>query len=321
MKRFIPFFLGITMCFLAYTSYAHVPIKICDFRHNLSSSQSVCNPTAAELTDNNDCTGTVKAYLRVANLATNPVLGQTYSLPAGTPPMYYEYTVDGVTNVIGPITTFTYNYDYKDAQKNLHPIYEYTHDMIFSLDGHCKAPQATNIFFDVRIIDDNGNLWDLYGYGDIGEIFTCAIFEETCNYCDPLCAGSTLDYPGLLACGEPCHGCQSTTRTQTEKVKLHQVSDGDKYAEINEMIESSIKEMQIAPNPFNNEITLSFPSYADSEVVIQIINAEGKMERSIQAVLNTEKTIRLDLTDLTNGIYYCKVQTGKNVETRKIIKI
>jgi len=328
MKRFFPLLLGLFLIIISTnTAYCHVPIKICDFRHLPSSSQSQCNPTAAELTNIGGCQGVVKAFVRVANLATNPIFGNTYSLPSNVPDMYYEYTVDGVVNTIGPINQFVYNFNHKDQNGNNQPIYEFESDMIFDLTGECKAPMATNIFFDVRIVDDAGILYNLDNHGSTSGIFTCLVFEETCNFCHPTCQGSELQYPGLLACGEPCQGCAPPNKlVRQPDNSLTGSASQEALTIVNEIIEKEIienqlQEVTISPNPFSDRLEISLPSNLEAESVIEIIDSKGSVVLKKNVEAKSENSINLDMNDLSNGLYYCRILAGKEVITKKIVKI
>ena len=122
MKRFFPFLIGLTLICLSFT-YNSEPessiseddavnsvVKICDYMRHYGQNQYQCDPSSADLQIDDDCVGTIKVYVRVTNLTSNPVKGKPYGLPTNADDIYYEYISSGIKKTIGPIDSFVYNY-------------------------------------------------------------------------------------------------------------------------------------------------------------------------------------------------------------------
>jgi hypothetical protein len=78
----------------------------------------------------------------------------------------------------------------------------------------------------------------------------------------------------------------------------------------------------IAPNPSSNNVSVRYAMGASAEIIaFEIVNALGISVKSLS--LPNYKygvhDISIDISDLTQGIYFLKVQSNNNVEMRKII--
>lgn len=78
--------------------------------------------------------------------------------------------------------------------------------------------------------------------------------------------------------------------------------------------------VSIQPNPNNGRFIFSFSTNAPIDVTVEVLNALG------QAVFNEtlrgfEGTYRkeMDLTSMSNGVYYLKVKRGERTSTHKIV--
>ncbi len=74
--------------------------------------------------------------------------------------------------------------------------------------------------------------------------------------------------------------------------------------------------IQIAPNPFENELIVK--NDATESVDIQVINVVGQV--ILQQQINAASNVRLNTSDLVNGIYFLKCSNGKQQWTTKVIK-
>ncbi len=99
--------------------------------------------------------------------------------------------------------------------------------------------------------------------------------------------------------------------------------------EVEETCFNSIKEsinvsnISISPNPINNLAFLSMNINSKSSVEICFYNTTGICLKSWQFQNQPpgQKEFKLDLKDLPAGIYFCRVQIGNEMVTKKIIKV
>jgi PKD repeat protein len=76
--------------------------------------------------------------------------------------------------------------------------------------------------------------------------------------------------------------------------------------------------VQIFPNPSNGRITISFDNnFGVAE--ISVMNMLNKVVYSGKTETMTGKTLNIDLSNLTKGVYFIKLKTDRQEETRKII--
>ena len=75
---------------------------------------------------------------------------------------------------------------------------------------------------------------------------------------------------------------------------------------------SKTKEISIFPNPANTEINIVLPENDNAQ--IEISNAMG------QVIIKDQNKNTIDLSNLTNGLYFISVKQGKQSYTQKLIK-
>jgi hypothetical protein len=76
------------------------------------------------------------------------------------------------------------------------------------------------------------------------------------------------------------------------------------------------------PNPANNEIFVTLPFPSGEKVEISIFDIYGKLCINSTLLSNKDETVKIDLSNLSDGIYILKGQskTGKFIEKISIIK-
>lgn len=77
--------------------------------------------------------------------------------------------------------------------------------------------------------------------------------------------------------------------------------------------------LQVFPNPADEQITVFTASENSVKGRILIFNSQGSMVKNVQA--NGENVVRINVSDLTNGLYFLKLESGdKSATTRIVIK-
>jgi uncharacterized protein (TIGR02145 family) len=71
--------------------------------------------------------------------------------------------------------------------------------------------------------------------------------------------------------------------------------------------------LKIYPNPAKKSITIE----TNEEAFIEIINIQGQVIKRINA---NDKAITIDISELTNGMYFMKAKTEKGIVVKKFIK-
>jgi hypothetical protein len=81
--------------------------------------------------------------------------------------------------------------------------------------------------------------------------------------------------------------------------------------------ELKVKDLEIYPNPARNWLYIEMPE-SQQEVLIQIIDMKGSL---VLGQISNGKSIRLNVSGLTNGIYTLKVFSNNSWINKKIVKI
>lgn len=175
--------------------------------------------------------------------------------------------------------------------------------------------------------------------------YNCAInwLEGNIN-ADPV-FDSLSEYPYQLAAGSPCidAGTPDTTGLNLpygDIIGQKRIWDGDgNGSEIIDMgayefgampvgiekkhIRSSEYNVRTYPNPFSEDCFIEFELAKPSRVSIQIYNNMGELltESKNQVYLSGQHKVQLNLIDLKEGIYFCRIQVGNEMVTKKIIKV
>lgn len=344
MKRFIPLLLGLTLVCFSFSNIdvipetttaedcaVNVPIKICDFSdHVVLQNQGQCNPTSIGLHVHNDCTGTITAYLRVANLTSSPILGKSYTLPNGVPDLYYYFIYRNSAVAIGPINTFVYREDH-----GVHPIYEFAHNFTIDISPYCEEG-PTKIEFDVSIKDQMGNDYPLQNHAHPDGIFYCDIFEESCAYCTyppvgcPTSNGD-LNFYNLQACGEQCPStCPPPPPPPPSKLILPTSGLTSTQSDLasEEFTKADFKntdpanlEVTITPNPFSDRLELNFGQQQNSAFTVEIMNSNGRLISKEYFRSNQDQSVYMDVNNLLSGLYYCKITVNNKVLIKKLVKL
>ena len=78
----------------------------------------------------------------------------------------------------------------------------------------------------------------------------------------------------------------------------------------------------IFPNPFSSIVSLSFNIGNEKLISISIIDVTGRIAKSILTnnLSSGNNSIDLDLSELKNGMYFCKINSDKNSQTIKLLK-
>ncbi|HLG35055.1 MAG TPA: T9SS type A sorting domain-containing protein [Bacteroidia bacterium] len=82
-----------------------------------------------------------------------------------------------------------------------------------------------------------------------------------------------------------------------------------------------VNDLKIFPNPVQNEFTI-YPEYSGRFTIsgIELYNVLGNLVLRQQPIVSNEKKITVDVSGLVSGIYFIRLQDGKNARTAKFIK-
>jgi hypothetical protein len=110
--------------------------------------------------------------------------------------------------------------------------------------------------------------------------------------------------------------------------RLKQIDNNGNYEysnviEVNVNIPVKFEVLQNYPNPFNPVTNISFTLPEATNVTLYIFNAIGQQIKAVNAGYREsgKHTIEFDGSDLNSGIYFYKVEAGKNSTIRKMALI
>jgi extracellular elastinolytic metalloproteinase len=142
-------------------------------------------------------------------------------------------------------------------------------------------------------------------------------------------AASTADFNGWIIddvslvdvftySSKACIAANNGTSNQacTDEVKtyvnssLESNTDDESYFDVN-----------VSPNPTNDNIILDVSAPVSSLAKLQIIAVDGRVIRSMPIpVHNDRNQYKIDVQDLSQGIYILKLESGKRIFTTKLVK-
>jgi len=99
-------------------------------------------------------------------------------------------------------------------------------------------------------------------------------------------------------------------------------SDGSRTLTSTNELEQALEALTIAPNPFEDQLTIQFTTAAKKELQISVSDLLGRQLYSTAAIaIAGSNTITLPLLELPIGTYLLSMQSDKGIITRKITKL
>lgn len=82
-----------------------------------------------------------------------------------------------------------------------------------------------------------------------------------------------------------------------------------------------LSKIKIYPNPANDELFVEFPEGRDAEYVLNLCDMPGKVVLSKSVILSTttDKTIRVDISSVSAGMYFINIISNSSSLSRKIM--
>jgi hypothetical protein len=80
-------------------------------------------------------------------------------------------------------------------------------------------------------------------------------------------------------------------------------------------VQSALKGLKVYPNPAENTLSIELNNSNEKSIVISDISG-----RVVLSAKTTNDKINLNITSLSNGVYFVKVQSNNATEVIKVIK-
>jgi len=87
--------------------------------------------------------------------------------------------------------------------------------------------------------------------------------------------------------------------------------------------ENNIQSINVYPNPTTNNVTISYEANQSGMINISLLNTRGILIKSweLMCISSLGQKINVNARDLDSGIYFLRLQIGKKVVTRKLVKL
>jgi hypothetical protein len=194
-------------------------------------------------------------------------------------------------------------------------------DKIFVVSSTLAPDYSTGEFLYRHIIANSsfnlGNSWE--GQIDLNADIQY-IFSE-CAY--PAMAPAIGDYVHVLFQEDPIPGINQwlTNHEPVENHMMHMVLDKDVFVGLKEPADALPFALFIFPNPVTSTICLNLTFKKAGDLSVKLLNQVGQCVYANEAGRYDDgrHSIRLDIPELSPGIYYCVVKHNGNQITEKVI--
>lgn len=204
----------------------------------------------------------------------------------------YQYRMNGVENETGLFTDLgvgEYPYEIENSENCI------VYDTLI-----ITGPTALNFVIEEEIVNDN----------DLTDI-TLAANGGTPPYQYNLDGGDYQDSPIFTDIENGDHTFTVIDANNCEQIISQVVADIDN---------AELQNIQIYPNPFNDELIIKMDQYNDELSHIEIISIDGKMIQTFTPANKEKSDIRLDLSEIPGGIYLLRLATETSSIHKRIVK-
>ncbi|CAN5873350.1 hypothetical protein BH11BAC7_BH11BAC7_16470 [soil metagenome] len=260
------------------------------------------------VTDNNGCTSTTSVTVTepdVLSVFVNAALNPTTC--SGT-----DGSID--IDVIGGTTSYSFLWSNNDTNEDLTNIVAGAYSVTVTDANGCIAttnasindPGAPTVTLALQMDTICGNFPGtiiLSGESPAGGTFSGTGVSG--NTFDPFAAGFGTHF--ITYTFTDVSGCTGTT---TDSIFVDDCMGIETPA---------TSQWSIFPNPTNAELTINTSSEINTDVIVDVYSADGKLIRSENK--QQAKTITLDMTDQPVGVYFIRITANEKVSMYRVVKI
>jgi hypothetical protein len=123
---------------------------------------------------------------------------------------------------------------------------------------------------------------------------------------------------GMMVWQEPTIDIKEETQDSLKSIITHTI---DKTSD-DKIIEDVVIDLLVFPNPSKGEFTIKYDLKKRSDVLVEIVDIKGVSQRTIvniQGQHTGKYQVPVDLSDLTNGIYFVNLSSEGKRRTQKVI--
>jgi enterochelin esterase-like enzyme len=227
------------------------------------------------------------SYVPAVSNGTNTQLLLTMSggLSPNTanPPCYVDFPFDTLGNWVDTVLNRWYENDLSRKVKNLPDEHELAWFMICGTEDYMVTHPTYQVFTDS--LDFYGIEYD-FSYFEGGHVFHPESWMKAVHWMDSIIDLSyqTLGIPGY---------------------------------------QKGFDNFNVYPNPASDQLTISYKSKVAGTILISIINFNGQLMETVGNEFKPAGEYRFvrNISDYKPGVYFCRVQIGNEMVTKKIIKV
>lgn len=291
--------------------------RICG-KSNLSTSNSGNCPAESIPANFNTCgDGYVTISTYTTNLVKKPQYGINYPWPSNYPDMHLSWEYQpGQTNT----TTKLDIWKYIGTHHSGHAIFECQKNLIPKYLENFECNSAFFTFeMPLELVTPSSSGYITYpiiSYAASDDIFSCQVFEETCALCNPpggsgQCQLTLSPFYNF----EICADCEANYCYDQDQAPSDHIGQTQK-------IVSTQVQLEVVPNPFSTNVSISYSTSLESAVKVSIYNANGQKIRSEEKFAGVgNNSFELNTEQLSNGIYYLEISDGVNINVERLVKI
>ncbi|MEO1516792.1 MAG: T9SS type A sorting domain-containing protein [Bacteroidota bacterium] len=239
--------------------------------------------------------------VKVANLASSPVIGQSYSLPSSVPSLYFAVDVQGLLLSTSQVHSFIFKGEYRRGI----PIFEAQMRQTIDYGGLC-AGAISRMNCTIRLQTSDGSPYPVDDNTGLRDIFSCDAFNfPTCsrqrdrtnsdnivfNRRFGVDCGLCIDHPGIID-----HRSSSNVQ-EAQEIQL-----------------------QFSPNPFQTQLSVQLTSQRVHTLSLRVLDVSGKQVHAAQVAPDAADNYTINASQWGKGLYFFQVDSGDAVKTHKLIK-
>lgn len=281
------------------------------------------------------CTNTYSDSIYISGNPADPCQGFSVNLPTYTTTPAGECLGNLTANVIGGASPYTYLWSNGETNMTIDNLCTGPYSVTVTDENGCNATAQSYVYEDSTnyqgVVDSlyTDPVDTCFGYTVVNVTVTdITMLDSTLQitwvfYADDSISQSTITtiYDFLGQFGD--YYVEITVNCANQKAS----QTWGEVITIDENIATEIRELNklfgvnLYPNPVSNTLNINVNSDTQNNVRIDVINYTGQTILSnVNNVSQGNNTISLDVSSLTQGVYFAKISTDNNVKTVKFVK-
>lgn len=113
---------------------------------------------------------------------------------------------------------------------------------------------------------------------------------------------------------------QGNVYYRLKQVDMNQTAEYSSVINVQFVKAGSVSITSVAPNPFNDHITVQFNSGLPGSVVVRLINLQGvEVDHTTAQAVRGDNTVSFRTDDIAQGMYLLRIENGNQAVTQKVL--